>query len=39
MNHVKHLLSSAEISIFHRESANFAISENTNIGCNLVHNF
>ena len=39
LNHVTHLLSSANISIFHRKSANFAISENTNIDCTLVHNF
>ena len=39
LNHVTHLLSSANISIFHRKSASFAISENTNIDCTLVHNF
>ena len=36
MNHVTHPLSSAVLSIFNRKSANFAISENTNIDCILV---
>ena len=31
--------SSADISIIHRKSANFAISRNTDIDCILVHNF
>ena len=39
INHVTHPLSSADISIFHRKSANFAISINTDIDCNLKHNF
>ena len=39
MNHVTHPLSSAEISIFYRKSANFAVSKNTDIDCNLIHNF
>ena len=39
MNHVAHPLSSADISIFHRKSANFAISRNTDIECILIHNF
>ena len=32
-------LSFAHISIFHRKSANFAISKNTNIDHTLVYNF
>ena len=32
-------LSSADISIVHRKSANFAISRNADIDCILVHNF
>ena len=39
MNHVTFPLSSAEISIFHRKLANFAISRNTDIDCILTHNF
>ena len=39
MNHVTHPLSSADISIFHRKSANFAISRNADIDCILIHNF
>ena len=39
MNLVTLPLSSAEISIFHRKSANFAISRNTDIDCILIHNF
>ena len=39
MNHVTHSLNGAYISIFHRKSANFGISENTDIDCILVHNF
>ena len=39
MNHVTHPLSSAHFSIFHRKSANFAISRNRDINCILVHNF
>ena len=48
MNHVTHLLSSANFRTqqignqkleFHRKSANFAILENTDIDCILVHNF
>ena len=38
MNHVTHALSSADISIFHRKSANFAISRNTDIDCILIYN-
>ena len=33
-----HLSSSADISIFHRKWAKFAISEKTNIDCILAHN-
>ena len=39
MNHVTHPLSSAEISIFHQKSANFAISRNTNIDCFSIFTF
>ena len=39
MNHVTHPLSCADINIFHRKSANFAISENKNIDGILLHNF
>ena len=39
MNHVTHPMSSADINIFHRKSANFAISRNTEIDCILIHNF
>ena len=42
MNHGAHPLVSAEISIFHRKSANFAISKKTDIDCiihNLIQNF
>ena len=39
MNHVTHPLSSADISIFQRKSANFAISRNTDIDCILIHDF
>ena len=39
MNYVTHPLNSADISIFHRKSANFAILENTNIDYILVYNF
>ena len=35
MKHVKHSLSSADISIFHRKSLNFAISRNTDTHCIL----
>ena len=38
MNHVTHPLRSADIIIFHRKLANFAISENTDTDCILVHN-
>ena len=34
-----HPLSSADISIFHRKLANFAISRNTDIDFILIHNF
>ena len=34
-----HPLSSTDISIFHGKSADFAIAENTDIDCILVHNF
>ena len=36
MNHGAHPLVSAEISIFNRKSANFAISEKTDIDC-IIH--
>ena len=36
---VTHDLSSLDISIFHKKSANFAISRNVDIDCTLVHNF
>ena len=36
---VTHLLSSANIIIFYRKSANFSISRNTNIDSILKHNF
>ena len=39
MNHVTHLVSSANITIFHWKSANFVISRNVNIDSILVHNF
>ena len=39
MNHVTHPLHSADISIFHRKLANFAISKTTDIAYILVHNF
>ena len=39
MNHVTYPLSFADISIFHRKSADFAISRNTDIDCILIHNF
>ena len=39
MNHVTHSLNSADISFFHRKSANFAISRNTDIDCISIHNF
>ena len=32
-------LSSADISIFHQKSANFALSRNTDVGFILIHNF
>ena len=38
MHHVTHPLSSADISIFHQKSANFALSKNTDIDCIFVHN-
>ena len=38
-NYVTHPLTSADISIFHRQSANFVISRNTDIDCILVHIF
>ena len=31
MNHVAHPLSSADVSIFHQKSANFAVSKNADI--------
>ena len=34
-----HLLNFADISIFHRKSANCAISRNTDINFFLIHNF
>ena len=39
INHVTHQLSSADISIFSRKSANFATSRNTDIDWILIHNF
>ena len=39
MNHVTHPMSSADISIFHQKSVNFAISRNTDIECILIYNF
>ena len=39
LNHMAHPLSSADISIFYRKSANFAISRNTDIDFILIHNF
>ena len=39
MNHVTHPLTSADISIFYRKSANFVTSRNTDIDFILVHNF
>ena len=39
MNHVTHPSSSADISIFHQESANFTISRNTYGDCILIYNF
>ena len=38
INHVTHPMNFADISIFHRKLANFAISRNTDIDCNLIHN-
>ena len=39
INHMAHPLSSADISIFHRKSAIFIISRNTNVDCILMYNF
>ena len=39
MNHVTHPLSSATSAFFHRKSANFALSRNTDIDCILIHDF
>ena len=39
LNHVTEPLSSADISIFSRKSANFALSKNTDTDYILVHNF
>ena len=39
IKYVTHYLSSADISIFHRKSANFTISRNTDTDCILKHNF
>ena len=39
MNHVAHPLSSADISIFQRKSANFVISRNADIDCILKQIF
>ena len=36
---MKHPLSSADISIFHKKPAIFVISRNTDIDCILIHNF
>ena len=33
INHLTHQLSSADISIFHRKLANFAIPRNTDVDC------
>ena len=38
-NHVIPASSSADISIFHQKSANFALSRNTDIDCILMPNF
>ena len=39
LNHVTHPLISADITIFHRKSASFAKSRNTNIDWILIRNF
>ena len=39
INHVRHPLSSADISIFNQKSANFVISRNTDTDCISMHNF
>ena len=39
INHVTHPLGSADISIFHRKSANFATSRNPHIDWILIYNF
>ena len=39
MNHVKHSLGSADISIFSRKICKFAISRNTDKSCILLHKF
>ena len=39
MNHMTHIMIPTDISIFHQNSANFVISQNTNINYILVHNF
>ena len=39
MNHVKHRLSSADMSNFYQESANFVISKNADIDGILIHSF
>ena len=39
MNHVTHILSSTDISIFHQKLATFVISRNTDIDCILIYNF
>ena len=36
---MRHLLISADISIFFQKSSNFALSRNTDIDCILTHNF
>ena len=39
MNHMTQFLSSVDISIFHRKSAKFFMSRNTDIDCILLYNF
>ena len=40
MNHVTHLLSSADISIFfHLKPISSAISKNTDVDCIVIYNF
>ena len=39
INHVKHLLSSADISIIYRKSATFVILGNRDLNCILIVDF